>query len=589
MRVLLIYPDIDTLTPVYYQLGVGSLAATLRAAGHEPRFLRLPELDRARLTEEIRRFDPGLIGFSSVYVQWRYVRQMAGWIKETFGLPVVAGGVHPTLSPDECIAEKNVDFICRGEGEEALLDLVEAIAAGKPTGCIPNIWTRAQDGRIIVNEMRELADNLDRLPPPDRECLDYREALTAQLGNVQILTSRGCPYRCTYCSNEAQMRLYSGNGRFIRQRSVENVIAEIGDILTKYPDHARYLTFSDDIITENKKWLYAFLDEYKRQFDLPFSMQVQMQTFGRETARRLAEAGCYQAIIAIESGDDYIRREVMNRNLTDEQILNTFRFCDEVGIETCSYNIVGVPGETEQSVRSSMALVEKANPDHSLVFKFTPFPGTKLHEVCVSEGYLKNDDHDNYFSHVGFMDLPTISKERLTELYYEFFRLVNRINAKKRRSKLGSYFDFFDELPKARLRTRDPRFVSIEPVRVDSDERPSILCHPDSEIRYKLRLEPNTTLKFGVTLSPMVWSPDKGDGVEFRVEARGLLGRTVLFEKKINPKRNREDRRWHDAEIDLSRYSGKTMELAFVTKAQGSPDFCSSYWGEPVLFTRAAG
>lgn len=589
MRVLLFYPDIDTLTPIYYQLGVGSLAATLRAGGHEPKFVRVPNLDREKVLGAVRDFDPGLVGFSSVYVQWRYVKQMAKWIKESHPLPVVAGGVHPTLSPDECMAEPNMDFICRGEGEEALLELADAIQNGRPTDRIPNIWTRAADGRVIVNEMRELTDPLDRLPPPDRECLDYREALRLQHGNVQIMTSRGCPYRCTYCSNEAQMRLYSGNGRFIRQRSVANVIAEIEGIVERYPEHARYITFSDDIITENKKWLYEFLDEYKKRFDLPFNMQVQMQTFGRETARRLAEAGCYQTIIAIESGDDYIRREVMNRNLTDEQILNTFRFCDEVGIETCSYNIVGVPGETEQSIRRSMDIVRQANPDHSLVFKFTPFPGTKLHEVCVQEGYLKEYEHDNYFSHVGFMDLPTISKEKLTELYYEFCRMVSQVNAMKRRKKLGSYFDFFEELPKATLKTRDPRFVNMELVRVDADERPSLLCHPDSEIRYRLTLKPNSMLRFGVTLSPAVWSPDKGDPVRFRVEARSLFRRRTLFEKEIDPKKNQSDRRWHDVEIDLSGLSGKTVELAFVTQAAGSPDFCSSYWGDPMLVSPEAG
>lgn len=588
MRIMLLYPDIDTLTPIYYQLGVGSLAATLKAAGHEPRFERVPQLNRQKLMAAIKEFDPQLIGFSSVYVQWRYVRQMAAWIKEEHPVPTVAGGVHPTLSPDECIAEPNMDFICRGEGEHALLDLVEAVSQGKPTDRIPNIWTRASDGRVIVNEMRELVDPLDSLPPPYRECLDYAKALRLQYGNVQIMTSRGCPYRCTYCSNEAQMRLYSGNGRFIRQRSVESVIDEIQGIVDRYPEEARYITFSDDIITENKKWLYAFLDEYKKRFDLPFNMQVQMQTFGRETARRLAEAGCYQAIIAIESGDDYIRREVMNRNLTDEQIINTFRFCDEVGIETCSYNIVGVPGETEQSIQKSMDILRQANPDHTLVFKFTPFPGTKLHEVCVSEGYLKEYEHDNYFSHVGFMDLPTISKQKLTELYYEFYRLGNQVSAMKRRQKMGSYYDFFEELPRAQLRTSDPRYINVELVRVDTDERPSLLCHPDSEIRYRVTLKPNSVLRFGVTMAPTVWSPDKGGPVKFRVEARSMFRNRTLFEKQIDPKNNKDDRCWHDAEIDLSSLAGKTVDLAFITKAPGSPEYCSSYWGEPIIVSRAA-
>lgn len=590
MRVLLVYPDIDTHTPIYFQIGVGSLSAVLKADGHETRFLRVPELDREQFLQDVREWEPDLIGFSSVFVQWKFVKQMARWIKEDFPRPIIAGGAHPTLSAEECVECEHIDWICRGEGEYALRDVARLLEAGEPEKIreIENIWCRTDSGEIIRNPERELISPLDELPPPDREFYDYDEALAQMSGNLAIMTSRGCPYRCTYCSNEAMMRMYQGNGRFVRQRSVEHVINEIVSVCERHPS-VRYVTFSDDIITENKKWFFPFLDAYKEKVGLPFNVQVQMQTFDRETARRMAEAGCYQAIIAMESGDEYIRREVMNRNLSDEQIISAYEYCDEMGIESCSYNIVGVPGETEQSIRKSIEMVKRVRPDNSLVFKFTPFPGTKLYDVCAERGYLREGaNYDSYFTHMGFLDLPTISKERLTELYYEFIQTAREVNELKRASRLGSYFDFFENFESARVKARNRDFVGKSLLGVNRDVRMALLVHPDSEVTYRLDVRPGSKLRFAITMSPEDWDRH-ASGVDFRIEVRsGLFRKQEIFRRGLDPKRRRHDRDWHECEVDLSTFSGKRIELAFQTRAQGGGhEYCSSYFGNPIVVEAA--
>ncbi len=583
MRVLFVYPNIDTHTPIYYYIGTGSLSAVLRQEGHQTWFLPVEELNKQAFLEAVGGFNPDLVAFSSVYIQWRYVKQLCRWIKEEFPRPIIAGGIHPTLSPEECISCPDVDWICRGEGEYALRDVVRALENGSPIEKIENIWCRDKSGGIIKNPERPLISPLDELPYPDREYYDYDKALADMGGNLSVMTSRGCPYRCTYCSNEALMRVYQGNGRFIRQRSIENVIGELVQACERHPG-ARYITFSDDIITENKGWFFPFLEAYRDNVGLPFSVQVQMQTFDRETARRMADAGCYQAIIAMESGDEVIRREVMNRNLSDEQIVNAYRYCDEVGIETVSYNIMGVPGETEESIRKSIGMLQKVKPDSSLVFKFTPFPGTKLHEVCVERGYLKEHTHDSYFGHVGFMDLPTISKQRLAELFYEFSAEARKINEQKRRQRLGSYFDFFEGLPNARVRVPNPEFVGASLVRIHTDTRAALLVHPNGEVGYNVQVRPGSRLRFGITLSMEDWDRH-ASGVEFSIEARwGLWGKKALFSRQMAPREKNEDRAWIDCDVDLSELAGKKVDLVFRTRAlSGSNAYCSSYFGNPIL------
>lgn len=590
MRVLLVYPDIDTHTPIYFQIGVGSLSAVLKAEGHETRFLRVAELDREQFLSDVRGWEPDLIGFSSVFVQWKFVKQMARWLKEDYPRPIIAGGAHPTLDPEDALQCESIDWICRGEGEYVLRDVVRCLEAGEAEKIpgLENIWCRGEDGKVIRNPERELISPLDELPPPDREFFDYDEALAQMSGNLQVMTSRGCPYRCTYCSNEAMMRMYQGNGRFIRQRSVGHVINEIVTTCERHPS-IRYLSFSDDIITENKKWFFPFLEEYKEKVGLPFNVQVQMQTFDRETARRMAEAGCYQAIIAMESGDEYIRREVMNRNLSDEEIVSAYRYCDEMGIETCSYNIVGVPGETEQSIRKSIEMVKLVKPDNSLVFKFTPFPGTKLYDVCKERGYLREDaNYDSYFTHVGFLDLPTISKERLTELYYEFIQTAREVNELKRASRLGSYFDFFENFEGARIKARSQEFVGKFLLGVNRDVRMALLVHPDSELTYKIDVRPGSKLRFAITMSPEDWDRH-ASSVDFRIEARaGLFRKTEVFHRELNPRQHRDHRDWQECEVDLSAFAGKRIELAFQTRARGTAmEYCSSYFGNPIVVEAA--
>jgi len=164
MKVLFIYPNIRTGNGPHFNHGVAMLSAVLKRAGHSTRLIALHEPPgRDSLLAEVKEFDPGLVGFSFGSHQWRHVRQIADWLLESHKVPTIAGGPHATHAPDQTLEHPGIDMVCRGEGEGAILELVEALEAGQDIASIPNLWVRTMDG-VIRNDVRPLDSNLDSLP-----------------------------------------------------------------------------------------------------------------------------------------------------------------------------------------------------------------------------------------------------------------------------------------------------------------------------------------------------------------------------------------------------------------------------------------
>ena len=176
MKVLFIYPDI-CIASGRFQEGIGYMSAVLKKAGHSTSLLHIEkELSRKELWDSVGSFAPDLIGFSATTNQYPYVEQYAGWVKERFDVPIVCGGIHPTMSPEEVIADKHIDMVCIGEGEYPLLELADGLENGKNICGIKNLWVK-EAGTVHRNEMRPLIANLDELPFPDRDLFRYGDML----------------------------------------------------------------------------------------------------------------------------------------------------------------------------------------------------------------------------------------------------------------------------------------------------------------------------------------------------------------------------------------------------------------------------
>jgi anaerobic magnesium-protoporphyrin IX monomethyl ester cyclase len=399
MKVLIIYPDLETT--VSYSFGVGIIVSFLKANGHKVKVIQLNEeidypLDYERIKKDIESFDPNIVAFSSTSTQFKFVKELAPLIKRDFKVPILLGGIHATSAPEETIGEDAIDFICIGEGEHAFLELVNKLERGEDASNIQNIWLKS-NGNVIKNSLREPVQDLDSLPFADREEVDHKRIVSISRGWVNILVGRGCPYRCTYCINHRYFDLY-GNKYTVRLRGVDNVLREIEQI-AKDPN-VKMINFNDDTFTINKEWSLEFCREYAKRFKLPFACNIRPTNFDREIAEALKAAGCQEVKIGLESGSQRVRKEMLNRHMSDDVIIKAFETAKRSGLRCWSFTMIGIPTETREDVLATIKLLAKIRPYIIRCSIMYPFKGTKIHDYCVEHGLIdkeKEEKYANYF------------------------------------------------------------------------------------------------------------------------------------------------------------------------------------------------
>jgi radical SAM superfamily enzyme YgiQ (UPF0313 family) len=425
MKILFIYHNIDTKNIRHFPYGIGTLSACLKEQGHETELLYIQDsISEDELLAAVGSFGPDLIGFSTVTLQWQYTQNYARIIKSRFTTPIICGGPHATFIPEEVIAEPAVDMLCRGEGEYALLELLRRMASGGDLSTIPNLWSKNGQGGVFRNEIGPLVEDLDSLPFPDRSIIRYDELLKESKSEPIFITSRGCPYNCRFCSNSAIKKLYRGKGRYERQRSPENVIREIRQLRAQFEFST--MNFYDEAFGVNKQWLQEFLEMYTAEFSYPFGCFIRAETMDRERFRMMRKAGLSLIYLGVESGNDEIRRKVMGRKVSNERIIQACRDAQAEGIQVWTFNIVGVPGETEQTIDDTMELNRIINPHFVSISLYQPFPFTGIYDDCVEQGLIKNSYASSLYDN-SVLELPTISREKLSAKFREFQELSTEI------------------------------------------------------------------------------------------------------------------------------------------------------------------
>ncbi len=428
MKVLLIYPDIileGKNWSGYYYHGIGFLAAALKKAGHSVNLLHLTRsLQKEEYQEKISSFDnPGLIGFSLTSNMRPYVEKWIGWTREKIpDAVVICGGVHPTLNPEDTIMTDGVDAICLGEGEEALLELCGKIERGQDLTQIQNIWFKNRNN-IYKNNVRLPLKTLDDLPFPDRGIFNYRQLYHEKLNEASVMASRGCPYKCSYCCNEALWNVYGKTANYVRFRSVQNVISELKHIISNYP-FIESFAFDDDILPLRIKWFREFAQEYKKEIGLPFTCNIRPNLINKEVVGLLKEAGCWRVHMGIECGNDRIRNDILNRNLSEEQIIRAFSLCRENGIKLYSYNMIGLPEEDMAEILDTVKLNAKISADAHQVSIFYPYKNTRLYDFCHAKGLIGQTDVTDYFKNTK-IKFTSLQQKQLLFSVANFRSLVN--------------------------------------------------------------------------------------------------------------------------------------------------------------------
>lgn len=416
MRVVFLEVDTERSWSVA-SIGPGFVGSYLRAHGHEAGFVRAGvDMSDEEVVSRVAEQEPDLLGISLTTRQWLRGRHLVGAIGAALGVPAIAGGLHPTFSPEEVLSSPGFEYVCLGEGEEAALELVEAMGSGSATDGIANLWKRGGPRPAL----RPPFEPLDDLPFVARDLLDE------PLGTVHMATQRGCPFPCTYCAARIYRDLYAEVGRYGSRRSHENVLAELLEL--REQGRLGYVIFLDDTFTINHPWVKEFCRLYGAELGAPFCLHARVDTVDEELLGLLASAGCQQITYGVESGSERVRREIMRRPIRNQRIRDVFRWTREAGILLTANFMLGLPGETRDELQETLDLAEELGVYDFGYFVFYPYPGTHLFRVCVDEGYLPPDYLERPANHrESILDLPDLSKDDIAEYYDRFSDLRRRL------------------------------------------------------------------------------------------------------------------------------------------------------------------
>lgn len=371
----------------------------------------------------LRTHPRALLAYSTPTPYARHYLDLNRKIRESFPDALsVFGGPHATFFP-EMIEERGVDGVCVGEGEYAMLDFVKRYAAGGSLKDIPNWWFR-EKGTIYRNDIRPLIQDLDELPVPDHSF--FRKAMAPSVTQAVVITSRGCPGRCTYCFNHAYRKLYAGKGQMLRRRSVGHVMAELLELKAM---GYQYIRFMDDVFILSAEWIEEFSAVYREKIGLPFTCLARAEFVKPEVCRALKRAGCYRMLLGIEAGNDYVRQHIMKRPMTKETLICAAQTIREAGLKLTTANILGVPGGSFDADWETLELNLKCMPDYGSVSLLQAYPRTEIYDIAMSEGMLQEEHMASAAQSYGFgltsgLRFKDAKEQRLIENLHKFFPWV---------------------------------------------------------------------------------------------------------------------------------------------------------------------
>jgi radical SAM superfamily enzyme YgiQ (UPF0313 family) len=373
MRILFVFKNENFMVP----LGLCAISAIAKKEGHKT---YLCDIKKESPLKRIRELNPEIVAYSASTGEAKHYIAINKKIKERFPhIFTIMGGPHPTFYP-EMIHKTTLDAICVGEGEGAFKDLLSALCRGASVEGIPNIYTK----QSISWTLRHLIEDLDSLPFPDY-ALFYDDPQMGALPVKSFMTSRGCPYACTYCFNHSWNKMYKGHGKIMRRHSVDYVIEDILSVKKRWP--LSCVKFYDDIFCYKvDDWLEEFCKKYKKYINLPFFILTRADLLTENMVRLLKSAGCRTISMSIEAGNERIRNKMLRRNMSDAQIVKAHKLCEKYGIYTFTNCIVGLPNTTLENEIESIDLAIKSKVTWAEFPIFYPYPRTELGEYAIKMG-----------------------------------------------------------------------------------------------------------------------------------------------------------------------------------------------------------
>jgi len=419
MKILLIDPPFKRFTGFvnfYFPIGLSYLAAALRDAGYEAAIFdvdavqkgtdldfsdeyRRLELYRRGLNDDahivwrdienmLKDYKPDLVGITAMTTKFGSVLKTAEVVKKhNPGCKVVVGGPHPTFLPEQTLKSKDIDIVVRGEGERTFLNLIKAI---ENNGALQNVKgiSFKENNSLCHTQPQEFIEDLDQISFPARELLMNRGNYTSEDMGV-MMTSRGCPFNCSYCCHMWQKK--------VRNRSVSNVIEEIKEVKQKYG--TRQFEFKDDTFTLNRKRIIGLCERLiSERLKINWSCTTRANILDEELIKIMKKAGCNVVKLGIETGSQRILEET-KKGVTFQQMREAAELLNRHNVFWSGYFMIGLPTETEQDIRKTYKFMLELDPYYAGLGVYSPFPQTELFEQGVQMGLLYSDvELDHFFN-----------------------------------------------------------------------------------------------------------------------------------------------------------------------------------------------
>ncbi len=402
--------------PPNIPLGLAYLTAVAEKNGHEVKVVDcLPDnMDNNQLAKQVADFKPDIIGVTSATSTSQSALQAIHALREACpDALTVLGGAHFSFTDVDTINQcPDVDVIVRKEGEETLLDLARYVAGEKKLGDVMGITFR-KDGITVQMPDRPYIQNLDELPFPALNHFDLNKYTIFGKRYLPIITSRGCPFQCAFCSTSRMV------GATFRGRSPKNVVDELEWLKNKHGAEA--FVFYDDTLTYDKKRIYEICDEIKqRKIKLPWDCTTRVDQISRELLAKLKEASCQEVFFGVESGCQKILDNVHKR--TSVELNETaIQWAKEADLFVAISVLIGYPGETRETMKQTLDFVRKVKPDDAYLSIAMPFPGTELRTLVESMGWKMTSDWSRYDTMTPVFENPDLPSEEIANTRKEFY------------------------------------------------------------------------------------------------------------------------------------------------------------------------
>jgi anaerobic magnesium-protoporphyrin IX monomethyl ester cyclase len=378
-----------------------------------------------KIKEEIQRRKPDIVGIANPFTcQVEHAVRVADIVKEVDpSILTVVGGPHGTVVPVEFLEEaRNVDIVVIGEGEYTILDIVRFFEGKKKIGDVQGIAHR-RDGKVVLNSPRPFNKNLDELPYPAYHLVEMEQYLNPKMIEyrsfqnraLSMVTSRGCPFNCSFCSVHLHM------GKMFRAHSADYVVDHIEHVVNKY--RVKTIYFEDDNLTYDLKRFEAICDkiiekDIKFQWETPNGVRADYLTL--DLLKKMKKSGCQSVFVGIESGDQYVLDNIIGKSLKLKNVIKFAEMCKKIGLKTGAFYVIGFPGETKENMMNTIkfALMLKRKYDVGMHLLFaTPSYGTRLYEECKKKGYIRVELTPRAFAEVRQnWGLPLIETEDFTAM-----------------------------------------------------------------------------------------------------------------------------------------------------------------------------